>query len=1766
MEVVGRDPAKQSRVEDTLRSIKGSRAYGDIEEKIRSGIYRTNRSVKNKNRNSLEKKKLQLSRKLERGESRQIRGNTAKMEKIGTLLSIIHEETNVENANNDGNNKYVPAEPPPEVNRENLEGIPPLPVAAEEVDEFPIEPLNKDEFGTAVPAAAEPAPTKKFTIRKRLNNALNFAAAAAVVPESQTTTVSNIQDPLLNNSREEPAEDIGEKKPLNEDVKGSCHLLFDPCTGTPLEPNTLQALEKRIREIKKQMDTIPVGLYGLTNDTSNYDFLTKVFIDPKVSLNDMVSFRLSAGGQVGSDIYEVLSRLFVFFGGIENVNPRKDGNYKFMKKIEGDAPEVYDDSVEALKKMKCKATRAMGISDITLTNVRNDKQVIKPNDPYCEVECDTKDSDNTRTYLISVKWYKDEKNAEHYDLEKLFTAAEKITTAEQRPLDIIVFLKSKRDFEIAHNRSFRQYTRDIAKTFFGWDEDVKPFLEEKRRAIFDLANLTSKTPLESLGLQYFQSNAKPFLSLQLHQDIIVKGVCDRIEISDNNRYLIGVLPRGGKTFIAGGIIREYLRRAGIPNLNIFWLTAAPTETMTQVRDELLDKFRDFTDFEFIEVKAVSDIKKTKLHSVFFCSTQLLIASQKQASKQREYLQSLLKGKDSIGLIFFDEAHKTGTGDKTKLEIQSIMDTYNHLKLPFIFLTATYYNILSDYQIQKENTFIWDYTDVLLSRSLATESEKENAMSNLQERFGKVLVDTIVERRIGTSETLETMAKAYIGFPDLFFISADFQEEALRRFTEQGKYRPDSGFSLSAIFALKQVISIVDIKTADNKVRRDAYKIFENLTNPKNIISLITPRETFDSENPDISAVPGGEPLSKEEKSVIEPSLLGRINKMSSEAKSRFRLDEQPTMLMFMPTGGPGTNIFYLLCAWGTLLMTHKWWRDNYEVACVVSEENIGEAVGEVVHVDLASSDGVHIISKNPKASILTLERKLHCEKSKGLLILAGEKLSMGISLPCTDVVFLFNEKKSPDDIIQKMYRALTPSPGKKSAFIVDLNPVRTLAALHGYTRISHESSNTNSQILDIIYDTYSWDSDIFEYNLMKGTEARPLSFHDRLRQLFEMAEKDPLNEYGINKNIRGFEKKLGNSIRRGMNSEFLSKLAGQFSSKKLESTLGSIGLKEGSKVTLQKGTLIIRTPRERVAGEPNGEPLPSENIEIVIDNFIETVADFVKYLAITSAASTLDGALEEYESRVTNQEGTSLRQNVIHLVPSRTEIKEGQDKELLSKLLITATKDFDYNSSKEVFRQMKGQIEEKSLRKDKVLAIIHKRLTPRKKQKDEKGEVFTPIEIVEEMLSRLPKSVWSNPDLKWLDPANGIGNFPVVVFYRLNEGLKSWEPNDNKRRKHIVEKMLFMLELESNNTRIARNIFEKLCDNCKPNILTTDSLKITADGLSKKGFPEKYDIIIGNPPFNAGGTLKGGGTIWPKFVKRAFELVKENGYICFVHPPGWRKFYDPEDRDNQGKLWHTIRENGWNLDYVNVSDQPPKHFPIVDYYIIHAKKTNKPTKYDSKFMGITDSGESTLDYPFIPNMLNDETIGILKKMFDAKGEPIHIIRNQSFQPSKADEGKSGTPHYHFTDKGGKKHIYNKQYATIPEYINKDKVLLTFSNGYEKGKLFAFYSNEKYGTTGSTMYMLTTSKAQGDKLVKFFNSDIVTFLMKITQYSASPNHKNEFKILNQLEVPDSLDYGLTPKEEALIKKVLGAKEDVEAEEAAEGGGAKRRNFTRKVRRT
>ena len=60
-------------------------------------------------------------------------------------------------------------------------------------------------------------------------------------------------------------------------------------------------------------------------------------------------------------------------------------------------------------------------------------------------------------------------------------------------------------------------------------------------------------------------------------------------------------------------------------------------------------------------------------------------------------------------------------------------------------------------------------------------------------------------------------------------------------------------------------------------------------------------------------------------------------------------------------------------------------------------------------------------------------------------------------------------------------------------------------------------------------------------------------------------------------------------------------------------------------------------------------------------------------------------------------------------------------------------------------------------------------------------EVFTPPELADKVLDLLPEDVWSNPNLKWLDPACKTGVFLRQIAIRLMVGLKDAIPDEAER-------------------------------------------------------------------------------------------------------------------------------------------------------------------------------------------------------------------------------------------------------------------------------------------------------------------------------------------------------------------------------------------------
>jgi hypothetical protein len=89
----------------------------------------------------------------------------------------------------------------------------------------------------------------------------------------------------------------------------------------------------------------------------------------------------------------------------------------------------------------------------------------------------------------------------------------------------------------------------------------------------------------------------------------------------------------------------------------------------------------------------------------------------------------------------------------------------------------------------------------------------------------------------------------------------------------------------------------------------------------------------------------------------------------------------------------------------------------------------------------------------------------------------------------------------------------------------------------------------------------------------------------------------------------------------------------------------------------------------------------------------------------------------------------------------------------------------------------------------------------------EYGEIHTPFALIEQMLDLFAPAVFQDPHKTWFDVGAGQGYFSMCVFARLNTGLVAWQPDETVRKKHIVEKMLYMLELKPSNVAALRTMF-----------------------------------------------------------------------------------------------------------------------------------------------------------------------------------------------------------------------------------------------------------------------------------------------------------------------------------------------------------------------
>jgi len=186
--------------------------------------------------------------------------------------------------------------------------------------------------------------------------------------------------------------------------------------------------------------------------------------------------------------------------------------------------------------------------------------------------------------------------------------------------------------------------------------------------------------------------------------------------------------------------------------------------------------------------------------------------------------------------------------------------------------------------------------------------------------------------------------------------------------------------------------------------------------------------------------------------------------------------------------------------------------------------------------------------------------------------------------------------------------------------------------------------------------------------------------------------------------------------------------------------------------------------------------------------------------------------------------------------------------------------------------------------------ILRKYVRVSEVEKKKFGEVMTPIELVTEMLNKLPREVWSNPNLKWLDPCNGVGPFGALVVAGLMKGLAKWETDEEKRYKHILENMVYVCELQPKNMFLWLSLMDPQ-DRYEMNVYCGSFLDGGFDKHMKEVWGvDKFDIVVGNPPYQetSNSTEKssdqGRKKLWMRFIEKVMSITD---LMLFVTPNNW---------------------------------------------------------------------------------------------------------------------------------------------------------------------------------------------------------------------------------------------------------------------------------------
>ncbi|MBQ2620441.1 MAG: Eco57I restriction-modification methylase domain-containing protein, partial [Thermoguttaceae bacterium] len=377
-------------------------------------------------------------------------------------------------------------------------------------------------------------------------------------------------------------------------------------------------------------------------------------------------------------------------------------------------------------------------------------------------------------------------------------------------------------------------------------------------------------------------------------------------------------------------------------------------------------------------------------------------------------------------------------------------------------------------------------------------------------------------------------------------------------------------------------------------------------------------------------------------------------------------------------------------------------------------------------------------------------------------------------------------------------------------------------------------------------------------------------------------------------------------------------------------------------------------------------------------------------------------------------------------------------------------------------------------------------------------EVFTPPDIVNQMLDLMPKSLWSNPEARFLDPVSKSGVFLREIAKRLIAGLELEIPDLQTRLDHIFHNQLFGIAITELTSLVSRrtlycskdahskysvsrfdsksgNIFYSkrtkhkwengkciYCGASQTEYEREDALESYAYQFIHPGkvFDDmKFDVIVGNPPYQLsdGGAGASAKPIYNLFVEAAKKLNPR--YVTMIIPSRWF---------SGGKGLDSFRDSMLNDRRIRVlSDffDATECFPGIDLsggvcFFLWDRDHEGQCKVVSSHTGKTNTLTRELLEPGADVFVRfNEAVSILRK--------VRSFNEDSFDSIVSESKPFGLRTFVRPDKS--KTAKSLKYYAYPNdgFISEDKITV----GKHRIKGWKVYIASAYGERGSLPYLV-----------------------------------------------------------------------------------------------